>query len=147
MDEYSDPYDEETAEDEVDRQFWQLTNSLMIPHDNECLVCFLVRAVPMLEPEGFAMTRVFRDTNAPRATNLGPRLSQLGVYSDAQLIQAGVVANASIWEVERCPDCGIPVEAPSCFGVRKGSTQPCGLWIWRRYAVPERVADWLDRRY
>ena len=83
MDEYSDPYDEETAEDEVERQFWQLTNSLMIPHDNECLVCFLVRAVPMLEPEGFAMTRVFRDTNAPRATNLGPRLSQLGVYSDA----------------------------------------------------------------
>ncbi|PYI68209.1 hypothetical protein CVV68_07770 [Arthrobacter livingstonensis] len=98
MDEFSDPNDDGTAEGEVDRQFWQLPNSLATPFYNECLVCFLVRVVPMLEPAGFAMTLVFRETNAPRATNLGPRLQQLGIHGDTQLLQWGVVANESFWE-------------------------------------------------
>lgn len=148
MDEFIEPnWDGTAEEDGVDRQFWQLTSALAGPHCNECLVCFLVRAVPMLEPAGFAMTRLFRETNAPRATSLGARLEQLGIYGDAQLLQAGVVANSSIWEVQRCPDCGVPVGAPDCLGVRKGSTQPCELWIWRRYALLEGHGDWLDRRY
>ena len=147
MDEFSDPNIDESAEDDVDRRFLQLTNSLAAPRPNECLVCFLVLVVPMLEPAGFAMTSRFRDTNAPRATSLGARLSQLGIYGDAQLLQAGVVGNLAVWEVERCPDCDIPMEAPHCFGVRRGSTQPCDLWIWRRYAAQGRFEDWPDRRY
>ncbi len=135
------------AVDAVDRAFRQLTNPLIKPHYNECLVCFLVRMVPMLEPVGFAMTRLFRDGNAPRATNLGARMEQLGISGDAQLLQAGVVANPSIWEVPRCPDCAIPMGAPECRRVRRGSTQPCELWMWRRYAMTERLGDWLDRRY
>lgn len=147
MDDSFDLDDDGTSESEVDQQFFQLTKLLQIPRYNECLVCFLVRATPMLEPAGFAMTRIFRSTNAPRATNLGERLSQLGIYGDAQLLQAGVVANSTIWEVERCADCGIPLGAPDCFGVRKGSTQPCQLWIWRKHVVGQRYGDWLDRRY
>lgn len=142
MDDFGDPNDDGSAEkDGVDQRFWQLTSALAGPRCNECLVCFLVRAVPMLEPAGFAMTHLFRQSNAPRATSLGARLEQLGIHGDAQLLQAGVVANSAYWQVQRCPDCGIPMGAPACLGVRKGSTQPCELWMWRRRG------DWLDRKY
>lgn len=143
MDDSFDPNDDGAAAAELDRQFFQLTNAMEAPRYNECLVCFLVRATPMLETAGFAMTRAFQRSNAPRATNLGQRLSQLGIYGDAQLLQAGVIANTSIWQVNRCPDCGIPLGAPNCFGVRKGSTQPCDLWIWRKHVVDQRYGDWL----
>lgn len=139
--------DDRDLDEAVDRAFRQLTNPLVKPYSNECLVCFLLRVVPMLEPLGFAMSLRFRDNNAPRATRLGDRLRQLGISGDAQVLQYGVVANTSIWEVERCPDCGLPDGAPDCFGVRKGSTQPCYLWNWRRYALAQRPSDWLDRRY
>lgn len=145
MDEFSDPDEDGTVETEVDRQFRRLASSLMTPRHNECLVCFLVRAVPMLEPDGFAMTRIFRDSNASRATGLGARLVQLGIHSDTHLLQWGVVANEAIWEVPRCPECGIPEGAPPCCGVRKGSTQPCELWIWRKYASLRGFGDELDR--
>ena len=55
MDEFGELNDDGTEGAEADRQFWQLTNSLVSPHYNECLVCFLVRAVPLLDPAGFAM--------------------------------------------------------------------------------------------
>lgn len=144
MDDSFDPNADGSGESELDQQFFQLTNSMGTPRCNECLVCFLVRMTPMLEPAGFAMTHVFRRANAPRATNLGQRLSLLGIYGDAQLLQAGVVANTTIWEVQRCADCGIPMGAPPCFGVRRGSTQPCDLWIWRKHVVDQRHGDWMD---
>ena len=152
MDNYLGPDDdwyagESSIDEAVDRLFRQLTNPLINPHHNECLVCFLLRVVPLLEPSGFAMTRRYRDSNAPRAIKLGDRLEQLGISGDFQLLQAGVVCNSNIWEVERCPDCGVPADAPYCFGVRKGSTQPCELWTWRRNALAERLEDWLDRPY
>lgn len=153
MDDFSGPDEDGAAEAEMDLQFRRLTSSLMTPHYKECLVCFLVRAVPMLEPVGFAMTRIFRDSNAPRATGLGTRLGQLGIHSDAHLLQWGVVTDEGIWEVPRCPDCGIPEGAPPCRGVRKGSTQPCELWIWRKHVLSRRFEDetdrldGLDRRY
>ena len=115
MDDSFGPNDHGTCENEADREFLQLRNSMGTPRYNECLVCFLGRVIAMLEPAGFTMTQVFRTTNAPRATNLGERLSHLGIYGDAQLLQTGVVANSTIWEVERCADCGIPLGAPNCF--------------------------------
>ncbi len=144
MDDYDFSPDGDDAEEQLEKEFWQLAGTLMVPHHNECLVCFLVRAVPMLESTGFAMTQVFRDANAPRATGLGARLEQLGIRGDAHLLQWGVVANGMIWMDERCADCGMPTGAPPCFGVRKGSTQPCGLWIWRRQAKQVMVGDWLE---
>lgn len=147
MDEYIEPDGDWSADSDVDRAFWQLTTPLVVPEANECLVCFLVRVVPILEPDGLAMTRRFRDTNAPRATNLGGRLMQMGIFGDALLLQCGVIANSSIWQVVRCPDCGIPEGAPPCCGVRKGSTQPCQLWFWRKNPRPERFSGWADRYY
>jgi len=144
MDDYDFEEDGDSVESQVEREFWQLAGALMAPHHNECLVCFLLRAVSVLEPTGFAMTQVFRDANAPRATGLDARLERLGVHGDAHLLRWGVVANGMIWMDERCVDCGMPTEAPPCFGVRKGSTQPCGLWIWRRQATQVMAGDWLE---
>lgn len=147
MDDFDFAEDGDNTEDPVDREFWQLAGSLMTPYRNECLVCFLVRAVPVLEPEGFAMTQVFRENNAARATGLGTRLQQLGIHGDAHLLQWGVVANGGIWMDERCADCGMPSSAPPCFEVRKGSTQPCRLWIWRRHAVKVWGDDGLETTF
>ncbi|PYH02346.1 hypothetical protein CVV67_02675 [Arthrobacter stackebrandtii] len=99
------------------------------------------------EDTGFAMTRVFQEHNAPRATNLGGRLLQMGIYGDVHLLQSGVVANGLLREDLRCADCNIPVGAPPCIGVRRGSTQPCRLWIWRRDATLIPGTDWLDPSY
>lgn len=126
---------ESSIDEAVDREFRQLTNPLMRPYGNECLVCFLVRMVPVLEPVGFAMTLLFRDSNAPRATGLGPRLLRLGIHGYVNLLRNGTVANGFIWVDERCADCNMPLGAPPCMEVRRGSTQPCNLWLWRRHAV------------
>ncbi|WP_146233403.1 hypothetical protein [Arthrobacter psychrolactophilus] len=132
----------EEQDEAVDRVFRELAGPLVVPYRNECLVCFLMRVMMFLEPQGFAMTARFRQFNAPRASNLGGRLAQKGIFSDGQLIQAGVLVNETIWTAERCPDCGIPYTSPDCLEVRRGSTQPCKLWRWRRDVERERFNAW-----
>lgn len=131
--------------EEFQRQFRELTDNFMVPYPNECIICFLVRSMALLEPSGFAMTAAYRKHNAPLATNLGGRLSRMGVYGDCQLIQEGVVINLAIWDVECCPDCGMPGAVPDCLEVRRGSTQPCKLWRWRRDVERERFDAWPNR--
>ncbi|MFQ4148740.1 hypothetical protein AAGW05_08600 [Arthrobacter sp. LAPM80] len=134
-------------EADIRRQFREMTESFMVPYRNECMICFLMRAMPLLETSGFAMTAAYRKFNAPRATNLGRRLSEMGIFGDCQLLQRGVVVNDAIWEADRCPDCGIPVEVPDCLEVRLGSTQPCKLWRWRRDVEREQFDAWLAPNY
>ncbi|ALV46854.1 hypothetical protein MB46_16535 [Arthrobacter alpinus] len=135
------------SNEELTRQFRELTDNFMVPHRNECIICFLMRAMAFLAPSGFALTAIYRNHNAPRATNLGGRLARLGVYGDCQLIQSGVVMNLAIWDADRCPDCGIPEVVPDCLEVRRGSTQPCKLWRWRRDVAIEMFQEWQDRVY
>ncbi|NYG15525.1 hypothetical protein BJ956_000044 [Arthrobacter psychrochitiniphilus] len=52
MDDSFGPNDHGTCENEADREFLQLRNSMGTPRYNECLVCFLGRVIAMLEPAG-----------------------------------------------------------------------------------------------
>lgn len=133
-------------DENVDRAFRELATTLMVPDRNECMICFLMRAMVLLEPAGFAMTATYQRHNAPRATNLGTRLVRMGIYGDCQLLQDGVMVNDALWDAECCPDCGIPYGVPDCLEVRRGSTQPCKLWRWRQDVAREMFDAWLDRR-
>lgn len=151
MDHYSGAENAENGgpgapDEDVDRIFRELAGSLMVPYQNECMICFLMRAMVLLEPAGFAMTDTYRKFNAPRATKLGARLVRMGVYGDCQLLQAGVMVNDALWDAECCPDCGIPYAVPDCLEVRRGSTQPCKLWRWRQDVAREMFDAWLDNR-
>ncbi|WP_449374306.1 hypothetical protein [Arthrobacter psychrolactophilus] len=130
------------SNEEYRRQFRELTENFMVPDPNECIVCFLVRAMELLEPTGFAMTAIYRERNAPRASNLGGRLARLGIHGDYQLIHDGVLVNLAVWDVERCPECGVPETLPDCLQVRRGSTQPCELWRWRREVERAQFDAW-----
>ncbi len=131
------------SEEEVRHRFKELTESLMVPNRNECMVCFLLRTLPLTDPSGSAMTAVYQKFNAPRAVNLFARLFRMGVYCDGLLLQRGVVANDALWNADCCPDCGIPFVAPDCLEVRLGSTQPCKLWRWRRDVEWEVIDEGL----
>lgn len=132
------------SEEEIWRKFREMTEHLIAPLRNECLVCFLMRMMPLMQVSGFSLTATYRDSNAPRATNLFERLGRLGICGDASLVEAGVVVNDAVWEADCCPDCGIPCDVPDCLEVRLGSTQPCKLWRWRQDAEREQFGDWLN---
>lgn len=131
------------SEEEIDQIFKEMAGGLMVPYQNECMVCFLWRAMSLLKPYGFAMTTAYQRHSAPRATPLIGRLLRLNIFNDRQLLQTGVVINEAIWNTELCPDCGIPYSVPDCLEVRRGSTQPCKLWRWRKDIETERFDAWL----
>lgn len=137
----------QTPDQDIERRFWQLTDTITVPHHNECIVCFLMRTMALLSQSGFAMAATFQRHNAPRATQLATRLMRMGIFSDCQLLQGAVVVNQAIWAADCCPDCGIPYDVPDCLEVRHGSTQPCKLWRWRVDVAREDFQAWLDRRY
>lgn len=81
----------------------------------------------------------YRDLRAPRATGLRRRLGQAGGYCDCEIFLNGYDLRPDLqvpggddsdddWDE---PDLTWPDPLPDCLGVRRGSTQPCGLW-WRR---------------
>jgi hypothetical protein len=71
--------------------------------------------------------REFRDQRAPTATALERRLGDLGGFCDCEIFLNGwqprdLVLDENGEEV-------YPAVMPSCRGVRRGSTQPCSLWV------------------
>ncbi len=120
-----------TAADDVDRAEGALREALgelTDPHEGECVFCYVYR---MLEfgclPDRFTWARRWRDLRAPRATGLERRLEARGGFCDCEIFING-------WRPRDLPfdEHGEPVYPavmPRCRRGRRGSTQPCSLWV------------------
>ena len=120
-----------TAADDATRAEWALRDvleELTNPHEGECLFCYVYR---MLEfgclPDRLTWTRRWRDLRAPRATGLERRLAARGGFCDCEIFLNG-------WQprdltIDENGNDAYPAVMPACRGVRRGSTQPCRLWV------------------
>jgi len=98
----------------------------------ECLACYVWR---MLDEFGCNATlrwaRRWRDARAPRASALEHRLARQGGFCDCELFLNVWVCGASL---ARSTDAlRVTDTRPTglCRGVRRGSSQPCRLWVRR----------------
>lgn len=123
--------DAETSEGEL-AQLW------LAPHGNECLPCYLDRAVTAFGCQGdVRFAARYRDLVAPRATALEARLANAGGYCDCEVLMNAMQPAWHLWKPRRWEEvdgCEIeyepepPAEMPPCTRVRSGSTQPCLNW-------------------
>lgn len=117
----------------VEGEFQALTEAMIMPRQNECLVCYVFRMLAY-GCSGHHWLRRFRDTRAPRATALESRVERLGGYCDCEMIMNAFHPSPSPWyfydeegrEVGERPD---GEEKPACAGVRSNSTRHCSLWV------------------
>lgn len=120
---------------------------LTLPREGACLVCYVYRMLEFGCTDARWITR-YRDLCAPRATVLLDRLIGKGVGCDCEMF-----LNAyELRERFRAPAIRVPIDdpddlddplmdeeqeahfpdpMPACQRVRRGSTQPCGLWQQR----------------
>lgn len=124
----------------AERILHDAASTLMTPTAGECLVCFVARQVDEFGCDGthrFALQ--YRDSVAPRATELLARLSAMGAcccdcemfmntYEPAtRLISQAHETVASDdfdeWAHPKPPD-----KMPPCETTRRGSTRPCANW-------------------
>jgi hypothetical protein len=99
------------------------------PHPSECVACFLDR---MTRAHGcsnrLTWAALWRDRQAPRATALEQRLESQGGFCDCEVLM-NVYARPEWLDDDPDAEAGLDAEPPECFGVRKGSSQPCLRWI------------------
>jgi hypothetical protein len=98
------------------------------PLPRECLFCYVYR---MLEfgclPDRLTWARRWRDLRAPRAIGLERRLAARGGFCDCEIFLNGWQPRDLV--LDENGDHSYPRLMPRCRGVRRGSTQPCGLWV------------------
>lgn len=122
-----------TAEDHVRT----LAEEVIRVRDGECLLCYVNR---MLEfgCTGLRWAARYRDVCAPRVAGLARRLGRMGGFCDCEIFMNAYQPAPELW-VQRQPaepdgyvseyDLVEPEVMPPCAGIRKGSTQPCSLWV------------------
>jgi hypothetical protein len=122
-----------TTADDVTRAEGALRDvlgELTDPRDGECLLCYVYR---MLEfgclPDRFTWARRWRDLRAPRATGLERRLEDRGGFCDCEIFLNGWRPRDLV--VDEQGEEVYPAVMPRCRRVRRGSTQPCPLWVPR----------------
>jgi hypothetical protein len=109
------------------------------PDPYECLACFVDR---MTRAHGcsnrLTWATLWRDRCAPRATALERRLETKGGFCDCEVL-TNVYARTQWlrdqWAtvddelVDDDADDDSDAAPPACFGVRRGSSQPCAHWV------------------
>ncbi|HEX3930917.1 MAG TPA: DUF2695 domain-containing protein [Nocardioides sp.] len=121
--------------DEEARLYLEITaERLTRVREGECLFCYVAR---MLEEHGcdtsLRFTRLYRERRAPRATSLERRLGAMGGFCDCEiLLNAMSVARSEKSYDEGSEEWLLPEPRAACRGVRRGSTQSCGIWERRR---------------
>ncbi|MFT3799555.1 DUF2695 domain-containing protein [Microbacterium sp.] len=92
-----------------------LVGELTAPRPRECLPCYLDRVLCDARCDHtLRLTGLYRDAVAPKATALEERMQSRGGFCDCEVLM-------NVYESKS--DHVYP-----CLGVRRGSTQPCGLW-------------------
>ncbi len=117
--------------DMLERELAVLAFQLTTPRLRECVLCFVHRMLDEFGCDGrLRWACHWRGLRAPQATALERRLAQRGGYCDCEIFDNGwspvgdaVTYDAAIdewrWRGAR----------PTCRGVRRGSSQPCCLWM------------------
>ncbi|GAA1312104.1 MAG: DUF2695 domain-containing protein [Brachybacterium tyrofermentans] len=128
-----------TPLDEAEEYLRLLAATLTDPADGECLQCYVFRMLAF-GCTGSRWTRRYRDLRAPNATALLRRLRSKGAGCDCGLFMNAFDLRSEFLVVPiafdpdgtalRC-DPEYPDPMPTCHGVRRGSTQPCTLWLAR----------------
>lgn len=122
----------------TEEQLRALSATLTAVRAGECLLCYVYR---MLEfgCAGFRWAAYYRDLQAPRAIGLQRRLGAMGGYCDCEIfmnayepIPAVCVPAATADDADPWGPPEWPPQLPACGGVRRGSTQPCALWLRSR---------------
>ncbi len=123
----------ETADpvDMLERELTVLAFELTTPRPAECVFCYVDR---MLEEFGCDNTlrwaAQWRGMRAPRATALEARLAQRGGYCDCEIFLNGwAPSTGAVVYDEESDEWRWRAPRPSCSGVRRGSSQPCALWM------------------
>lgn len=100
-----------------------------LPLTNECLACYVFRMLAH-GCDGLKWSLAYRDNRAPRATALERKFPLLGGYCDCEVIANVFHPNESMWKLDE-PG-GIDEDnQPACMSVRRGTIQPCELWLMR----------------
>lgn len=105
------------------------TVKMLLPYRHECLACYVFR---MLENgcDGLKWSKTYRDVRSPRATALERKFPALGGNCDCEVILNVYHPNEALWEHDENGDID-ETRTPSCLSVRRGTIQPCGLWLMR----------------
>ncbi len=121
----------------IDEQAVRLMRSmgrrLTQPRSGECLACYVLR---MLDDFGCDTTlrfaRNYRDQMARRATSLERRLGNMGGFCDCEIFLNGIQLAPRLRTYNADGEEVVGEHRPACVEVRRGSTQPCDLWVRRR---------------
>lgn len=121
--------------DDVERELRAVAAALTTPLPRECLLCFVWRLVEAFGCNAtLRWARHWRDGRAPRATAMEHRLGARGAFCDCQIFlnawdSRAVVEARSASSTEAPTAAAARVAPAACPGVRRGSAQPCQLWI------------------
>jgi hypothetical protein len=129
---------------EAERLIQQLAGTLTRPRRGECLCCYVARMLAEFPCDGTHRHALrYRDVMSPRATALESGLRSVGACCcDCEMFMNGYrprpdavarpLANDlddqddnDEFEDETDPFANLP----ECAGVRRGSVQPCSLWL------------------
>ncbi|WP_125612715.1 DUF2695 domain-containing protein [Specibacter cremeus] len=121
---------EEMSAIDVDRSVNELAREMMTPEPNECLPCFVQRMV-MLEgcENDLGWTGFYLARYSSSFTGLERLLDTIGGDCDCEVVEDVYARREELWNADRCPGCGVPLESPGCRGVGGSPLQPCGLWL------------------
>lgn len=128
----------ETADplDMLERELAVLAFRLTTPLPRECVLCFTHRMLDEFGCSGqLRWAGHWRDLRAPRATALERRLGQRGGYCDCEVFENGWAPdNTAVSYDDQTDEWHWRGSRPACRGVRRGSSQACGLWkpLYRR---------------
>lgn len=128
-----------TPLDEAEEYLRDLAASLTDPVEGECLQCYVFRMLAF-GCTGSRWTRHYRDLRAPNATALLRRLRSKSAGCDCGIFWNAFDLRSEflVAPIEFAPD-GTALTCdpeysdpmPACRRVRRGSTQPCALWLAR----------------
>jgi len=101
----------------------ELADAIISPQAGECLPCYLDRVLHDASCDGsLRLAQLYRDAVAPRAIGLERRLADGGGHCDCEVLLNVYWAESDM--------------VRPCLRVRRGSTQPCPLWIRRGRGRP-----------
>ena len=126
---------------EAENYLRDLAVELTTPGRGECLCCYVLRMLDEFRCDGTHRHSLrYRDVVAPRATNLRGRLGRMGACCcDCEILANAYEPRADLLRSRQVDDEGEFFEdsysadsLPPCEGVRRGTVQPCGIWVRNR---------------
>jgi hypothetical protein len=118
---------------EIEEFLRRRAGELTAPREGECLLCFVARALTDFGCDNtLRWAGRYRNLRAPRATALEERLSTVGGFCDCEVFLNGYQMRDELCRWDGGEIVGWPRPLPTCRCARRGSTQPCGVWLRQR---------------